>query len=186
MGVVRPELTSNQIEFIKGSAVCFVASAPSGSGGHINCSPRPVDWSFYIDSPRRVGWLDLVGSGIENIAHLKENGRVVLMFCSFGPKPLILRLHGHGVVFEPTDEFFEVMTARVGKSLGIRAVIAVDIERVSTSCGNGVPIMDFVGHRPTIDEWIERKGPDGLAEYRKMNNLASVDGLAGLDSEKIR
>ncbi|TAN25205.1 MAG: pyridoxamine 5'-phosphate oxidase family protein [Actinomycetota bacterium] len=185
MGIQRPELTNSQIEFIKGSPLYFVASAPSGSGGHINCSPRPVDWSFFIDSPKRVGWLDLVGSGIETIAHIKENGRIVLMFCSFGPKPLILRLHGRGVVHEPADEFFDGVVARAGKSLGIRAVVAVDIERVSTSCGYGVPLMEFVGNRSTIDEWIERKGQEGLADYRKNNNLASIDGLTGLDVEKI-
>ncbi len=186
MGVERPELSESQRDFIERSPMFFMATAPSGSQGHVNCSPRPVDWTFFVDSSRCVGWFDLVGSGIETIAHIKENGRIVLMFCSFGPKPLILRIHGYGTVFEPGDHVFESRLSSAANPTGIRAVVTVDIERVSTSCGYGVPLMDFISHRPTIGEWIEKKGDQGLLEYRRKNNLVSVDGLPGLESGKLR
>ena len=186
MGIETPELTVSQIDFIKRSPMFFVATAPNSSEGHLNCSPRPVDWSFFIDSAKTVGWFDLVGSGIEMIAHLRENGRIVLMFCSFDSKPLILRLHGRGVVYQPGDDQYESMVARTQRSLGIRALVNVEIERVSTSCGYGVPVMDFVSHRATMEDWLQRKGEDGLKDYRKKNNLTSIDGLAGLDPERIR
>lgn len=185
MGVEKPELTVHQVDFIRNSPVFFIATAPSGTEGHVNCTPRPMDWSFFSESSRRVGWFDLVGSGVETIAHLKENGRIVVMFCSFGSKPLILRLHGKGIVHEPGDEVYESKVSLVGSGLGIRAVVAVDVERVSTSCGYGVPVMDFVSHRPTIGKWLESKGESGLVEYRRKNNLSSIDGLAGLDPKKI-
>ncbi len=185
MAVEKPELSESLIGFIRRSPMFFIATAPSGQGGHINCSPRPLDWSFFIDSPKRVGWFDLVGSGIETIAHLKDNGRIVLMFCSFGGKPLILRVHGSGAVFEPGDDVFEASVSSLDSSLGVRAVVIVEVERVSTSCGYGVPVMEFVAHRPTINEWLEKKGDEGLVEYRMRNNLVSVDGLAGLDPEKL-
>ncbi|MDA8081993.1 MAG: pyridoxamine 5'-phosphate oxidase family protein [Actinomycetota bacterium] len=185
MGVEKPELTGQYVDFIKKSPVYFIATAPIGIDGHVNCTPRPMDWSFFAESSRLVGWFDLVGSGVETIAHLKENGRIVLMFCSFGSKPLILRLHGKGSVYEPGDEEFESRVSMAGHGLGIRAVVTVDVERVSTSCGNGVPVMDFVSHRSTIGKWLENKGESGLLEYRRNNNLLSIDGLAGLDPKKI-
>lgn len=185
MGVEKPELSQTNIGFILKSPMFVVATAPSSLQGHVNCSPRPVDWSFFVDSPRTVGWFDLVGSGVETIAHLKQNGRIVLMFCSFGVNPLILRLHGKGHVYEPGDEQFEERVSKVDSCQGIRAIIIVEIERVSTSCGYGVPIMDFVSHRSTLSEWIGRKGEAGLFKYRRKNNLASVDGLEGLDRKKI-
>lgn len=185
MGVERPELSKHQLDFIRKSPVFFVATAPSNPDGHVNCSPRPVDWSFFIDSSSQVGWYDLVGSGVETIAHLKENGRIVLMFCSFGSKPSILRLHGIGTAHEPGDEYYEAKSSSLVDKLGIRAILKVSIERVSTSCGYGVPVMEFVSQRSTIGEWIRRKGEAGLTEYKRRNNLLSVDGLPGLDAQKL-
>lgn len=186
MGVEMEALSESLTTFINGSPVFFIATAPSGADGHVNCSPRPMDGTFFVESPKRVGWLDLVGSGIETVAHLKENGRIVLMFCSFSSKPLIMRLHGHGVVLEPGEDGFESRHLLAGSPQGVRAIVIVEIERVTTSCGYGVPIMEFVAHRSTIGEWLERKGEKGLIDYRMKNNLSSIDGLPGLDSEKVR
>lgn len=185
VGLTGLALSESQIKFIRESHLYFVATSPNSPSGHINCSPRPVDWSFILDSPSEVGWFDLVGSGIETISHLKENGRIVLMFCSFGAVPLIMRLHGRGFVHEPGSAGFERLMSGCQRRLGIRAVIKISIERVSTSCGYGVPLMDFVTHRPRMDQWVEQKGESGLVSYRKKNNVASIDGLEGLDEDCI-
>lgn len=185
MGFTGSVLNDVQMNFIRESPVYFVATAPISSTGHINCSPRPVDWSFILESPSEVGWFDLVGSGIETISHLKENGRIVMMFCSFAGDPLILRLHGRGVVYEPGDASYEGLVAGCERKSGIRSVVKISIERVSTSCGYGVPLMDFVSHRTKIDQWIALKGESGLVNYRKKHNLSSIDGLNGLDEDSI-
>ena len=180
MGAHQPNLDSSQIAFIRQSPVFFVATAPLSAEGHINCSPRPVDSRFLINSETEVGWLDLVGSGIETVAHLKENGRIVLMFCSFSEQPQILRIHGKGEVFEPGHTRFEETMSRFSNHLGVRAVIIIKVERVSTSCGYGVPMMNFVSHRSTIDEWLDLKGTNGLAVYKRQHNKNSIDSLTGL------
>lgn len=185
MGVTGSVLDQGQMEFMSGCPLYFVATAALGEEGHVNCSPRPMDWSFFVDSERRVGWFDMVGSGIETVAHLKENGRIVLMFCSFGRTPLILRIHGRGRVCEPGDVDFEMKSQGRSSRLGVRALVYVEIERVSTSCGFAVPVMEFVTHRPAMDEWLRRKGETGLAKYRLENNLVSIDGLPGLDEGLI-
>lgn len=185
MGVIGPELNDSLTAFIKQSPMFFVATAPLSPQGHINCSPRPMDARFILNSKNQIGWFDLVGSGIETISHLKENSRIVLMFCSFGEDPLILRIHGAGSVYEPGDEIYENALGDLKAELGIRALILVDIETVSTSCGYGVPIMRFESHREKIDDWLELKGHEGLVGYRNKNNLTSIDGLAGLDPSRI-
>lgn len=185
MGRTGSELDASLVNFIKASPMFFVATAPLSVDGHINCSPRPVDSRFILKSDSQVGWFDLVGSGIETIAHLKENSRIVLMFCSFTTDPLILRIHGSGRVFEPGDDEFEREIADFGSYLGIRALVLVDVESVSTSCGYGVPIMQFQSHREKMDNWLELKGSDGLKKYREKHNLRSVDDLEGLDPNRI-
>ena len=181
MGVHGPVLDSSQIAFIRKSPLFFVATAPLSSDGHINCSPRPVDSRFFVNSASEIGWLDLVGSGVETVAHLKENGRIVAMFCSFSEQPQVLRIHGTGQVFEPGHVRFEEITSGSPYEPGVRAVIIIRIERVSTSCGYGVPMMNFVSHRSTIDEWLELKGTKGLDAYKRKNNSSSIDGLDGLN-----
>lgn len=185
MGLIDSQLNDALVNFIKESPMFFVATAPLSVEAHINCSPRPVDSRFLLKSERQIGWFDLVGSGIETIAHLKENSRIVLMFCSFTADPLILRIHGSGRVFEPGDEEFDSEVAKLGSELGIRAMILVDVESVSTSCGYGVPIMKFESHREKMDAWLELKGPSGLRQYKHGHNLSSIDNLEGLDSRKI-
>jgi hypothetical protein len=156
----------------------FVATAPLAADGHVNLSPRGLD-SFSVLDPRRVAWVDYTGSGIETIAHLRENGRICLMFCSFANRPRVVRLHGRGTVHPPGDATYDDVVARHPTRPGIRAVIAVDIERISDSCGYGVPMMELVGNRDLLRLSAEHKGPEGLAAYRAEHNL-SVDALPGL------
>ena len=178
MGAVLPEITDDLAAWIRAQPMFFVATAPSGSDGHVNLSPRGLD-SFSILDPHRVAWVDFTGSGIETIAHLRENGRICLMFCSFGKRPRIVRLHGRGTVHPPGDPMYDDIVARHPEDPGTRAVISVDINRISDSCGYGVPMMDMVGERDLLRLTAEKKGPDGLATYRAEHNV-SIDGLPGL------
>jgi hypothetical protein len=162
--------------------VFFVATAPLSADGHVNCSPKGNRDEFRVIGDRRVAYLDQTGSGIETVAHLRENGRIVIMFCAFDGPPRIVRLHGRGRPLLPDDETFGEAASRFPASggVGVRSIIAVDVDRVSDSCGYGVPLMGFEAHRPTLDEWAERRGPDGVRKYWTEKNSASVDGLPAL------
>jgi hypothetical protein len=159
----------------------FVATAPSVDG-HINLSPKGLDGSFAVIDDHQVAYLDLTGSGVETIAHLRDNGRIVLMFCAFSGPPRIVRLHGRGEVTTLGDDGFAERAARfaVPSPPGARSVIDVHVSRISDSCGFGVPLMDFVAQRPTLPEWAERKSPQGIAEYQATRNATSIDALPGL------
>ena len=165
-------------------AVFFVATAPSGDGGHVNLSPKGYD-SFRVLGPHAVAYLDLTGSGAETIAHLRQNGRITVMFCAFAGKPNILRLYGTGTVVLPGDEDYPTLAAQFPDLPGARAVIHVDVDRVSTSCGYAVPFLERGEERPMLKEWAERKGADGLAEYHAEKNLASIDGLPALPVDDL-
>ena len=132
--------------------------------------------------PRRVMYVDQTGSGIETIAHLKENGRIVLMFCAFEGPPRIVRVHGRGeAVLRGEPEFAKLAERFPGPvGVGVRSIVVTDAERISDSCGYGVPLMTFTGHRPTMDEWAERIGSDGIRAYWAEKNAASLDGLPGV------
>ena len=167
--------------FLRDQRVFFVATAPLAAEGHLNCSPKGLDTFTVIDG-HTVAYLDLTGSGVETIAHLRENGRIVLMFSAFEGPPKIVRLHGRGVVVQPADERFAALRARFpAHHDGVRSVIQIAVERISDSCGYGVPRYEFVGERPQMAAWIEKKGRDGLVQYRATRNRASIDGLPGLD-----
>jgi predicted pyridoxine 5'-phosphate oxidase superfamily flavin-nucleotide-binding protein len=166
-------------EFIEAQHVFFVATAPSGSGGHVNLSPKGVDTLRVIDE-RTVAYLDFVGSGVETIAHLRDNGRIVLMFTAFEGPPKIVRLHGRGETVEPRDSQFASLRERFPPSEGTRSIIVVRVERASDSCGYGVPLYDYRGERTQLDAWAQKKGTDGLIEYQKDKNAESIDGLPGL------
>ena len=166
-------------DFINRQHVYFVATAPLAGDGLVNLSPKGLD-SFRVLGPRTVAYLDLTGSGIETVAHLKENGRIVIMFCAFEGPPKIVRLHGRGEVIEPGDEEFEDLAARFPSHPGVRSVIRVDCHRISDSCGFGVPRMSFEEDRPQLPAYAERKGPEGIEEYKAAKNAVSLDGLPGL------
>ena len=162
--------------------VFFVATAPNESEGHINCSPKGGD-SFRVLGPHTVAYLDYTGSGAETAAHLKQNGRIVVMFCAFDGKPNIVRLHGHGKILIPGDSKFEELISLFPENPGTRSIVLVDVSRVSTSCGYSIPLMDFRSDREALNKWATSKGPDGLVEYRKEKNSLSIDGLTSFVTE---
>ena len=159
--------------------IYFGASAPLDAGGHVNVSPKGGD-SFRVLGPNAVAYLDLTGSGAETIAHTRENGRLTVMFCSFDEKPNIVRLFGRGEAVLPDDERFPELAARFPANPGTRSVVALDVTKVTSSCGYSVPMMDLVGPRDTLDRWAERKGRDGIVEYWGQKNQTSIDGLPAL------
>jgi hypothetical protein len=161
----------------------FVATAPLAADGHVNLSPKGLD-TFVVLGEREVAYLDLTGSGIETLAHLRENGRIVLLFCAFEGPPKIVRLHGRGEAMEPGHPEFEALVARFPAHLGVRSVIRVRLDRISDSCGYGVPLYEFRGQRGQLPAWVERKeAQDGVGAYRRANNAESIDGLPGLSLE---
>jgi len=168
--------------FIAAQHVFFVATAPLDPAGHVNISPKGLE-SFRVIEPQTVAYLDLTGSGIETVAHLRENARVVIMFCAFEGPPKILRLHGRGEVVEPGDSRFRELLKLFPRIPGARSIVVVTLERIADSCGYGVPVYRYEGERKQLVDWARRKGASGLAEYRTEYNHASIDGLPGLRAE---
>jgi hypothetical protein len=178
MGKLFDSIDDTLKAWIEAQPMWFVATAPLGAEGHVNVSPRGHD-SFSVLDDHRVAWVDYTGSGVETIAHLQENGRVCLMFCSFDRRPRIVRLHGTGTVSLPGDAAFEEVVALHPGHPSTRAVITVDVTRISDSCGWGVPIMEMTGERDLLRLQAEKKGVEGMAEYRVEKNTRSIDGLPG-------
>ncbi len=183
MGTVFERIDDDLAAWIARQPMFFVATAPLSAEGRVNVSPRGLD-SLSILDPHRVAWVDLTGSGAETIAHLRENGRVCVMFCAFEQRPRIVRLHGTGRVVQPGEPLFdEVVAQHPELPRGARAVIVVDVGRVADSCGWGVPRMDLVGdgERGIMGPWADKKGEEGLTAYRAEKNAVSLDGLPALD-----
>jgi hypothetical protein len=165
MGKVHDCIDTKLAAWIGRQRLFFVGTAPA-DGGHVNVSPKGPIESFRIVDEQTVEYDDHVGSGAETIAHLRENGRICVMLCAFEGPPRIVRLHGRGEVL-PADD--------VGD--GVRGVIRVHVDRVSDSCGYGVPLMEFAGERTQRDKWLASKGADGVRAYVGEKNAASIDGL---------
>jgi hypothetical protein len=165
--------------WIEAQPMFFVGTAPSGPDGHINLSPKGMSGTFRIFDPLRVGYLDYTGSGAETVAHLRDNGRIVIMFCAFSGPPQIVRLHGTGRAVFPSDPGFAELRSAFGRDgdHAIRSVIQVEVDRVTDSCGYTVPLMDFKANRQLLDQWSSRKTPEQLAEYWANRNSVSIDGL---------
>ena len=194
MATVYPELDDRLARFITRQPVFFVATAPddgTDSGeGHVNVSPKGYRDTFAVIDPTTVAYLDLTGSGAETIAHLRQNGRITIMFCSFDRKPKILRLYGHGSVIVPSDPGWAEWSARFpggadGDQTGTgrgnqRAIIVVRVHRIADSCGYAVPVMDLVAERDVLTRWSERRSAEQLAAYRAEHNTVSIDGLPAL------
>ncbi len=179
MAKTYSEIDASLAAFIAAQHLFFVATAPTNTAGHINLSPKGLE-TFAVLDPTTVAYLDLTGSGIETVAHLRENGRIVIVFCSFEGAPRILRLHGHGEVIEAGEPHFEELRVRFPAFEGIRSVIRVKLQRIADSCGYGVPLYRFAGHRSQLLDWAQRQGPRGLADYRAQKNCTSIDSLPGL------
>ena len=167
-------LSDELMEFIRAQRIFFTASAAVES--RVNLSPRGLQ-TFHILSPTRVAFLDLTGSGAETAAHLLADGRLTLMFCSFEEAPLILRLYGKGSLVRPNDAPWESFYRAFPPIPGARQIVVLDIESVQTSCGFGVPRYEFCGERDLLVNWAEKKGAEGLRQYRAEKNRFSIDGL---------
>jgi len=176
MGTVLEEISDELAKFIRAQPLFFVATAPLSINGHMNLSPKGLD-TFRILSSKRVAYVDMTGSGNETSAHLAENGRITLMFCSFDEHPKILRIYGKGQTILKTDSRWPELASGFTDRVGLRQIIFIDITRVATSCGFGVPQMQFLQERPTLKAWADKKGPDGLAAYHQEKNSRSIDGL---------
>ena len=165
--------------FILDQPVFFVATAPSGAEGHVNLSPKGMNGTFAVLGPHRVAYLDYHGSGAETIAHLRDNGRITLMFCAFQGPPNIVRLHGTGRAVAVTDPEFAALLPTFGApdTHGASSIIDVDVHRVSDSCGYAVPLMAYEGDRDLLIRAHARRDDEALARYRREKNAASIDGL---------
>ena len=185
MGKVHEAVAGRLRDFIEAQHVFFVATAPLAADGHVNMSPRGIQGTFAVLDEHTFAWLDGTGSGSETIAHLRENGRITVMFCAFDGPPNIVRLHGTGRVVTVYDEGYDELAAHFAELPGARAVVVVDVERISDSCGWGVPLMSYEGERNLLQPYFERKGVDGSADYRRRKNRASLDGLPAFDDDPL-
>src|SRR6476620_10871201 len=168
MGKVHEHIDAKLAEWIGRQSLFFVATAPS-EGGHVNVSPKGPIGTFRILDETTVEYDDHVGSGAETIAHLRDNGRICVMFCAFEGPPRIVRLHGRGEIVPAADA-----------GDGVRGTIRVHVDRISDSCGYGVPLMEYVGERDQRERWLANKGPEGVRAYVTEKNAASIDGLPAL------
>lgn len=180
MGKLYDEITPELADWIGQQRVFFVATAPLAADGLLNCSPKGMD-TFRILSGREVAYLDLTGSGIETIAHLRENGRIVFTFCALAGPPKIVRLHGKGEAVTSGAADYERLRALFPNHPGARAIIRARLTRIGDSCGYAVPRFNYAGDRDQLIRWAESNGPEGLVRYRRDKNARSLDGLPGLD-----
>jgi hypothetical protein len=190
MGKVYDGIDERQREWIARQALFFVGSAPLDGDGHVNVSPKGPIGTLRVLDDHTVAYLDIVGSGAETIAHLRENGRIVVMLCAFDGPPRILRLHGRGEVILASDPGYEPLLERCAfdepaVSQSRRAVIVVDVTRVADSCGYGVPLMSYEGERPHQEASSAKRvrvhGDAAYVDYQRQHNAASIDGLPAVE-----
>lgn len=174
MGKQFTALTSRHRAFIEEQHLFFVATA--ARDGRVNVSPKGLD-SLRIVSDTRVVWLNGTGSGNETAAHLLDVPRMTVMLCSFDREPLILRMYGTARAVHADDAEWDDLFSLFPPMKGARNIFVLDIDLVQTSCGFGVPLMDFVAQRELMDSWAAKKGPEGLAAYQHEKNLVSIDGF---------
>jgi predicted pyridoxine 5'-phosphate oxidase superfamily flavin-nucleotide-binding protein len=191
MGKVYAELDERLRKFIARQPVFFVATAPclapGGEGGHVNVSPKGYRDTFAVLDPTTVAYVDLTGSGAETVAHLRQNGRITIMFCSFGKQAKIVRIYGRGRVVLPDDPDWPGLTSHfpLNADAGAnrrdrRAIIVVEADRIADSCGYAVPQMELTEERDLLARLAERQSPEELAAYRAEKNAVSIDGLPSL------
>jgi hypothetical protein len=190
MGKRYDEIDDHLARWIAAQALFFVGSAPLDADGHVNVSPKGPIGSLRVIGPREVAYLDIVGSGAETIAHLRENGRIVVMLCAFEGPPRIVRLHGQGSVVLPEDPSFaalidEARFEEPAVAESRRAIVRVEVTRIADSCGYGVPLMSLDGLRPHAPLWAQKKlrtgGVEAIEAYVARKNAVSIDGLPGVD-----
>jgi len=190
VGKIYDAIDERLEKWIAAQPMFFVGSAPLDAGGHVNVSPKgPID-TLRVLGPTTVAYLDFIGSGAETIAHLRENGRIVIMLCAFEGPPRILRLHGRGEIVVAADQRFEQLNELCGFAMPPtpeyrRAIVLVEVERVADSCGYGVPLLKHEGQRPHSEAWAAKKvrvgGVQALLDYQREKNSTSIDGLPAVD-----
>ena len=180
MGKIFAEIDRDLKFWIEKQKMFFVSTAPLDANGHINCSPKGAN-SFRVIDSQTVAYQDLTGSGIETIAHLKENGRIAIMFCAFEGSPQILRLHGKGSPIFSDSLQYPRLAKLFQPHPGERAIIKIDVQRVATACGFSVPLYDYVDQRDILDKWTDSKTSEELSAYQQKKNQFSIDGLPGLE-----
>ncbi len=177
-------------DWIAEQSLFFVATAPAALDGHVNLSPKGPIGTLRVLGPRRIAYLDIVGSGAETVAHLRENGRIVVMLCAFDGPPRIVRLHGVGRSVAATDADFPALLLECGfeppeHAESQRSIVVVEVSRIADSCGYGVPLMRYEGRRPHMDAWAAKKlrvgGAAAIEEYKRERNAVSIDGLPAVD-----
>jgi hypothetical protein len=188
MGKIYERIDEQQRAWIARQSLFFVGTAPLGADGHLNVSPKGPIGSLCVLDDHTVAYLDAYGSGTETIGHLRENGRIIVMLCAFEGPPRILRLHGHGrVLLSGTPEYEQLLASASFEDPSTtgsrRAIIVVDVERISDSCGYGVPEMSFVrnrDHLPLAHAKKERVNGERYRELQVTRNAFSIDGLPAL------
>jgi hypothetical protein len=191
VGKVFAGIDEGLAEWIGAQRLFFVGTAPSAPDGHVNVSPKGGIESLRIIDEQTVAYLDFVGSGIETLSHLRENGRIVIMLCAFEGPPRIVRLHGRGRAVQVGEPEFDELSQRLdftgidAAADGARSIVVVDVTRISDSCGYGVPLMQYAGARTQQLAWIQsrlrRHGPNGVLAYAAERNAESIDGLPGIE-----
>jgi hypothetical protein len=190
VGKIFDSIDERLERWIAAQALFFVGTAPLEESGHVNVSPKGPIETLRVLGPTTVAYLDFIGSGAETIAHLRENGRIVVMLCAFEGPPRILRLHGWGSVVAAGEPGFEDLVAQCEFEPpevpeARRAIVVVEVERIADSCGYGVPLMSYEGRRPHMDAWAAKKmrvgGPEALLDYQREKNSESIDGLPAVD-----
>ncbi|MFF7635728.1 pyridoxamine 5'-phosphate oxidase family protein [Kitasatospora sp. NPDC008050] len=185
MGRLYPVLTRELREFVEAAPLFFTGTAPLSADGRVNVSPKGGTDTLAVLDDSTVAYLDLIGSGSETIAHLRENGRITLMFCSFTRRPKILRLYGRGRIVLPDTAEWAGLIGHFGHHPIPRSVVVVALERIADSCGFTVPVMELVNERDLQDKWGERKSPQELEEYMRLKNSLSIDGLPARDHQPV-
>ena len=183
MGTVYPEINAYLASFIAAQPLFFVATA--AADGRVNVSPKGGTGALIVVDEHTVAYQDRTGSGSETLAHIRALNRITIMWCAFEGAPTIVRIHGTARVVTRDSAEWDEWAARFPANSGARAVFIVSAERISDSCGMGVPLMDFVGDRDDLDRWADSKGPDALADYRLRKNLESIDGLAAFAPHEV-
>ncbi len=173
MGQKFDNLNQGHIDFINKQHIFFIGSA--GREGFVNVSPKGMN-TLKVLSPNRVIWLNHTGSGNETAAHVAENGRMTIMWCSFDKKPLILKLYGDAKAIHPRDKEWDEMCGYFDTFVGTRQFFELNISLVLSSCGYGVPRYEYMSERDTLIKWGDNLGDDGVKKYWKEKNQVSLDG----------
>lgn len=180
MGKEYTEIDERLQAWMSRQHVFFVSTAPTNPGGLINCSPKGLD-CLRVTGSKQLAYVDTGGSGIETVAHLKDNGRITVMMCAFDGPPKIFRFYGKGHVVQPHEKEFTALLAGFPALPAARNIIVIDVERIIDSCGYGVPRYEFRQHRDSLGNYFSKQSEADILAYRRDRNSESLDGLPGLD-----